>query len=723
MKLNIIYGDIFSVRCDAYVNPTDAKLSGSGGLDKEIHLRAGVLLDKECDSLRSKMAIGNTVISSGGDLPVNYILHTACPNCAKDDSRYSQLANCYENILQAAANKADIHHLAMPLVGTGTAGYSLTGPFYGETSCSLTAVTILSTIFRFHRGNLHTVTIVCSSKEKYDLMMDAFQWISGRGISKRSRIRGSLLGGAVGDALGYPVEFQDAAGSYIHEYVLDAKTGKALISDDTQMTLFTACGLLWGYTRSCMKGISGEIWYYIGIAYDDWLKTQRSDYQKAKPAVSWIRNIPELNACRAPGITCLSALLSGGGSLQSPLNNSKGCGGVMRIAPIALYGAANKHWDQVSNARICAETAAITHGHPLGWLSSAALGNILFDIMENFSLAYAVQDTILFLQSKYASYPDTKTMVSLLRKTVSLASAAEKSSAANLMTAYNITQQLGEGWVGEEALAVGLFCALACKNSGFDSCVRNAVWHQGDSDSTASIASQIFGAYWGEAAIPQKWLQKLELRNIITEIADDLTNDCQMGEYSSYFDATWFRKYLSGEDATHAVHPHEQPAHSFIQMPWPEKETNSRTVHKYDANGKIVGTYQILIQSGAILHVAKNKADVQTGSPGFGVVTLKYDPVKQVYAEHHGWVKLHPGRTVTGYYNNQPFRLIPDYSSRCVEIFSEVSPNPWIGTIRRKFNEWGNPIEMEFRTASGLQLADLLGMIVSSGNYLRDFFQ
>ena len=99
----------------------------------------------------------------------------------------------------------------------------------------------------------------------------------------KDRALGCLVGGAVGDALGYAVEFESWPSirtmygpKGITRYDL-SPSGKALISDDTQMTLFTACGLLWGYSRSCMKGISGEIWYYIGIAYDSVCRTSRSD--------------------------------------------------------------------------------------------------------------------------------------------------------------------------------------------------------------------------------------------------------------------------------------------------------------------------------------------------------------------------------------------------------------------------------------------------------------
>lgn len=179
------------------------------------------------------------------------------------------------------------------------------------------------------------------------------------------KFRGCLIGGAAGDALGYAVEFLDEKSIFhkygangITEYLL--KNGVAQISDDTQMTLFTANGLLLGTTRGMTRGIMGSYPSYIALCYQDWYRTQYTGNRNKNTAAdnntlelhgtqykgnsedeynySWLINIPELHASRAPGNTCLSAIAQGAnGTIEKPINQSKGCGGIMRVAPIGLY--------------------------------------------------------------------------------------------------------------------------------------------------------------------------------------------------------------------------------------------------------------------------------------------------------------------------------------------------------------------------------------------------
>jgi len=193
------------------------------------------------------------------------------------------------------------------------------------------------------------------------------------------RYRGCLVGGAAGDALGYAVEFMEDSSIFrrygangITEYELVG--GAALISDDTQMTLFTANGLLLGATRERMNGDKDSYIPCIAACYMDWLRTQvRNDYRYGAAECSWLNNIPEMNQSLEPGMTCLNALMQGRlGSVTNPRSNSKGCGGLMRVAPIGLYFE-GKNYSIEEIDMTGAQAAALTHGHELGYIPAAML--------------------------------------------------------------------------------------------------------------------------------------------------------------------------------------------------------------------------------------------------------------------------------------------------------------------------------------------------------------
>jgi ADP-ribosylglycohydrolase len=367
-------------------------------------------------------------------------------------------------------------------------------------------------------------------------------------------IRGCLIGGAAGDALGYAVEFWSEEEIFSHygpggirQYETDPVSGKALISDDTQMTLFTSNGILVGETRRSMRGIGGLPRDYVSMAYQDWLFTQEAAYgQRGKEPpgrrfVSWLLDVPELYSRRAPGNTCLSALYRQKdgkvhADTEHPLNRSKGCGGVMRVAPMGLKYSPREGMEKIDLEG--AELAAVTHGHSLGYMPAAVLTHIVCRSVyskESMSLAQIVaeaRDTVAGIFSEDGH-------VGELTRIIDLAVSLSENEADDL---ENI-RRLGEGWVGEEALAIAIYCALRYRND-FSAGIVAAVNHGGDSDSTGAIAGNILGAWLGFDAIGKQWKEDLELYDVIVELADDLCHGCPMSEYSPYSDPDWERKYI-----------------------------------------------------------------------------------------------------------------------------------------------------------------------------------
>ena len=359
---------------------------------------------------------------------------------------------------------------------------------------------------------------------------------------KLDKYRGCLLGGAIGDALGYAVEFmrygsilEKYGENGITEYDLTFGGGKAIISDDTQMTLFTSTGLLVGETRGKMRGIMGRYEDYCYLSYLDWLTTQDRNI-KDKSGYSWLSNIHELYSSRAPGSTCLSALRSGvQGRTDAPINTSKGCGGVMRVAPVGLFLKPDIY-PQKEIDRVGAEVAAITHGHDLGYLPAAMLVHIISKLVHgDMDLRTAVEDALVAIAELYPNAEHISDLSAIIEKAMRLSE--EK------IPDIDAIRSLGEGWVAEETLAVAIYCALKHEND-FASAVTAAVNHDGDSDSTGAVCGNIMGAYLGADAIPRKFLENLELRSVIEEIADDLYSGFPMSEYGDAYDGKWTQKYI-----------------------------------------------------------------------------------------------------------------------------------------------------------------------------------
>lgn len=349
--------------------------------------------------------------------------------------------------------------------------------------------------------------------------------------SPKSRIHGCLLGGALGDSLGYAIEF-DSMTAIRSRFGADglrdftALDGGTHFSDDTQMTLYTVDGLVEALEWA-NSGVGADANACVWLAYLRWLDTQgvSAPEPAPRPQPRWIDRQPVLRHRRAPGNACLSGLATGEmGTVYRPVNpDSKGCGTVMRSAPFGLI----PHIPADSVYKLSADAASLTHGHPSARQSAAVFSLLIHSLVEGQRLLDAAEAAVAHVRSD----PDA---VRELRERLDDALRLAGGSAGAVLSPEDLVRELGEGWVAEEALAVGLYAVLATAAGGtgqarppvehFKEAIALAINHSGDSDSTGSIAGNILGAYYGEECLPPDWLEVLEAPEVIRGMADQLVS-------------------------------------------------------------------------------------------------------------------------------------------------------------------------------------------------------
>lgn len=342
---------------------------------------------------------------------------------------------------------------------------------------------------------------------------------------RTSRFRGCLLGGAIGDALGAPVEFDSIerirarfGPAGITEFA-PAYGRVGAVTDDTQMTLFTAEGLLRALTRGLVRGIC-HTESVVSHAYERWMLTQGHPVTPSptrKTATDgWLYAVPELHHQRAPGRTCLSALATTPRGSRA-VNNSKGCGGVMRVAPVGLWLEARGRLAPGEAFELGAEVARLTHGHPSGYLAAGVFATVTQQLAGGATFDGAL-DLALVELVKAPDHGETLQAVERARQLASTDPEAD-------------IETLGQGWVAEEALGMSVFATLVAKD--FEHGVRRAVNHSGDSDSTGAITGNLLGVAWGVEALPPRWIDQVEMSEVIAATADDLAT-CGEWEIDGY---------------------------------------------------------------------------------------------------------------------------------------------------------------------------------------------
>jgi ADP-ribosyl-[dinitrogen reductase] hydrolase len=242
-------------------------------------------------------------------------------------------------------------------------------------------------------------------------------------------------------------------------------------------------------------------------AYLRWLLTQ-DERPKRKFEIridGWLFGVHALHHRRAPNRTCLAALRAAEdiGLPAIAHNTSKGCGAVMRIAPLGLF----KQDDGVL-FRHAVDIARLTHGHPTGFLTAGYLAVVVAALLRGQTLEIALEHADVQLD-RHEGHDEA-----------ARALRAARALAAGGRPGPKELETLGAGRVAEEALAIAVCCALTAAN--FADGIILAANNSRNSSTTAAITGSLLGAQFGDGVIPTGWLNKLELRDEITQVANGI---------------------------------------------------------------------------------------------------------------------------------------------------------------------------------------------------------
>jgi ADP-ribosylglycohydrolase len=332
-----------------------------------------------------------------------------------------------------------------------------------------------------------------------------------------SRVRGCLLGGALGDQLGYPVTASSREGIRIRFGAeglrgFDQLPHGARISDTTQLALYTLDALVEALEWA-NSGTAADETACLWLSYLRWYAGQEGGYpaMAPQPLPRWIDEQQLLHERRSPSAACLAALATGEmGSRARPLNPAaEGADSVARSAPFGLL----PHVAPEFASRLAIHGAALTHGHPVAQQSAAAFSTMVRLLAhEGASPAQAAVAVLAGI----ASEPESARLASRLRAALRLGEEGQ-------VPAEELREALGPGLAADEALGVALYAVLAGAASDphehFRSALALAINDDGDSSSAGSIAGSLLGAYYGEAALPPEWLASAEGVEEITGMA------------------------------------------------------------------------------------------------------------------------------------------------------------------------------------------------------------
>lgn len=303
---------------------------------------------------------------------------------------------------------------------------------------------------------------------------------------KIDRARGIMLGLAIGDALGSPIEFIDLEKikkTYGPRGIQDYNHGKGMFTDDTQMSIAVAEALLEAGQLS-----TDELMGVVSRKFVEWYDSPDN--------------------FRAPGISTKLACrrLKEGVPWQSAGDTrSKGCGSVMRTAPVGFYFHKN-----IEKLRETAHNIGLaTHRHPTAdaaCLGASLAAALALDGVPPAEWLARILDFTAGISDEFNA--------TMLRVQTAVGMEDEEKAIAHIGEVF-------KGWTADEVLGIALFSVIRHPDD-FAACVLRSVNNSGDSDSIGCVAGALIGARLGVSAIPEKWIQGIERRQDLETLGDKL---------------------------------------------------------------------------------------------------------------------------------------------------------------------------------------------------------
>ncbi|OXB10339.1 O-acetyl-ADP-ribose deacetylase [Flavobacterium reichenbachii] len=479
MIVEILRGDITEIKADAIVNAANTSLLGGGGVDGAIHRKGGKAILDDCIAIRNRRGgcnTGEAVITTAGNLPSKFVIHTVGPvwNNGKN-LEVELLQSCYLSVLELAIEN-DVKTIAFPNISTGIYKFPK----------KLAAETALNIIYTYEEKNrFDKIIFVCYDEESFkiynDIMEDDFDY----------KIKSGLFGVAVGDALGVPVEFksreelkenpvQDMMGYGTHYQPIGTW------SDDSSLTFCLAESLCKGYdlndiAKNFVKWYGAELWTPHGKVFDIGIATRNAIHNIGKG------HLPEL---------C-------GGYEEKDNGN----GSLMRILPLVFYLRNEKDIEVVYKK--VKEVSSITHAHFRSGFACFIYVVYCLEILNGNDKEEAytrMQDVIAAFLNNHKFNPAEIQLFDRILK--------------NNIAAYPEDEIESSGYV-LHSLEACFWCFLNWNT--FEGMVLKAVNLGGDTDTTGAITGGLAGFYYGIDNMPQKWILALARKNDIDDLCERLS--------------------------------------------------------------------------------------------------------------------------------------------------------------------------------------------------------